>query len=146
MPESAHFKESELKCECCGANEMTHEALAMAEEFRAAAGSLPVTVNSAYRCYDRNLAVGGEPHSQHLQGRALDVSMPGMTAGDLEAIARKCPSVVGLGRDDFRGFLHIDCRLGYAPSVHRPAAVWCYDANGKSCVYYPHAVEPKDSV
>lgn len=39
----------------------------------------PVIINSGYRSYLVNKAVGGEEDSQHLSGQAADIRIPGMT-------------------------------------------------------------------
>lgn len=39
----------------------------------------PVIINSAYRSYAVNKAIGGEDDSQHLFGQAADIRIPGMT-------------------------------------------------------------------
>ena len=55
------------------------------EILRAAAGG-PLAVLSAYRTPEHNAAVGGAPQSQHVEGRALDVT--GATASPLELFGR----------------------------------------------------------
>lgn len=42
------------------------------EPLRSALGR-PVVINSGYRCPALNAAVGGAPHSLHMQGRAVDI-------------------------------------------------------------------------
>lgn len=37
----------------------------------------PMLINSGYRCQLNNFMVGGEPHSAHLEGNAVDVSIIG---------------------------------------------------------------------
>ncbi len=125
---SQHFKSSELACHHCGRNECTQALVDALEQFRAAAG-LPVQVNDAYRCPFHNKAVGGIDKSQHELGTAADISIVGLTGVDLERIARQCPLIKGIGRDDRNDYLHID--------VRENPAQWCYGADGKQCLYYP---------
>lgn len=40
----------------------------------------PVVITSGYRSRELNLAVGGSLNSMHMQGRAADIVVPGMTA------------------------------------------------------------------
>lgn len=129
MPSSLHFSASELACECCQQNLCRQEVYDMLEEFRALVGK-PVIVTSGYRCLSHNTTVGGAPRSQHTLGTAADIRVEGMTAAELEAIARKCNLVCGIGRNDHEQFLHIDCRSG-------GVAAWCYSENGAQCAYYP---------
>lgn len=126
---SLHFTAAELNCRCgCGVNLCGHETYAMLEEFRRATGNMPVTVTSGYRCAEHNKAEGGALHSQHLLGNAADIVMPGKTAAQLERIAWMCDTVVGIGRNDHTGMLHIDCRPG-------ADVKWCYDEQGKQSAY-----------
>ena len=37
----------------------------------------PIYVNSGYRCYRHNAAVGGVPNSQHMRGEAADLRIDG---------------------------------------------------------------------
>ena len=46
------------------------------EEIRKLCGSLPVTVNSGYRCEALNEAVGGVPDSAHRWGLGADIVIP----------------------------------------------------------------------
>lgn len=126
--ESEHFSEKELRCRCgCKKNGVTEELLVALEALRRLAGK-PVKVHSAYRCREHNRRVNGAPHSQHLFGRAADISIQGMTAAELEAIASRIRIIGGIGRNDHKQYLHIDVR----PRMAR----WCYDKQGKVCEYY----------
>ncbi len=48
------------------------------EPLRMKLGS-PVVITSGYRCAALNSAVGGSANSHHVQGRAADITAPGMT-------------------------------------------------------------------
>jgi hypothetical protein len=43
----------------------------------------PVHVNSGYRCYELNKAIGSKETSQHRQGCAVDFEIPGIDNRDL---------------------------------------------------------------
>lgn len=101
----------------------------MLEQFRAEAGA-PVQVDDAYRCPVHNAQVGGVKDSQHGLGNAADVKIAGMTGAQLEAIARRCPLVKGIGRSDFADYIHLD--VG-------PPREWCYSRTGAQEAYYPPA-------
>jgi uncharacterized protein YcbK (DUF882 family) len=47
------------------------------EEVRRDCGDRPITVSSGYRTPRWNVLVGGARHSQHVQGRAIDMRTPG---------------------------------------------------------------------
>lgn len=89
------------------------EALAMEFEcLRALLGSVPLLVVSAYRTVEWNRFVGGKVHSQHVQGRALDlVPARPNDLDDLYQAARsraKTGTIRGIGR--YPSFIHIDIR------------------------------------
>jgi|SRR5882672_8534371 len=130
---SAHFSDAELRCHH-GINGCTQLLVDTLEEIRHKAGDIPVRVNDAYRCAVCNLALGNAArNSQHMLGNAADISVPGMTAAQLEEIARTIPAVHGIGRDDRQQYLHVDVRD--TPTV----SAWCYDDKGDQCPYYPPA-------
>ena len=94
----------------------TSRALTLASEFEAirAVVGQPIVIGSAYRTPEHNAAIGGAKHSQHTQGRALDLYPPkGMS---LDAFYRICrdrarldeSTIGGLGR--YPTFVHIDIR------------------------------------
>lgn len=69
----------------------------------------PVTINSAYRTPTYNIKVGGTVYSQHLYGKAADISVkgiaPGKVAAYTETLLKNCG---GIGR--YSTFTHIDVR------------------------------------
>ena len=130
MPQSsAHFSKHELACKHCGECFVEQDLLDALEAFRAAVGS-PVLIHSAYRCAQHNAAVGGKKNSQHVAGRAADISVIGKTARELKAIAETVPQIKGFGIDDHKDYLHIDVRASEV------ACLWCYSEAGKTIPYY----------
>lgn len=69
----------------------------------------PVIINSAYRTPTYNSKVGGAKYSQHLYGKAADITVkntnPAAVATYLE---NKYPNTYGIGR--YPTFTHIDTR------------------------------------
>ncbi len=148
---SAHFSDEELQChgsKCgplgtgCHVNGCTSALIDALDAFRLRAlsgwGALApdkyftfpgVIVNDAYRCPQHNAEVGGVKGSQHMLGEAADIRIPGMTAAQLEAIARQVPAIKGIGRADKQAYLHVD--------VRETTAQWCYSESGAQCPYYP---------
>lgn len=58
------------------------------EVLRAMVGK-PITLNSGYRSPEYNKKVGGAGHSQHMQGKAADIMVAGMTSKELQVLAKK---------------------------------------------------------
>ena len=127
---SQHFTESELACPHCGVNGCTQALVDALELFRAAVGK-PVLIDSAYRCPEHNAGTpNAAKNSVHMQGEAADIRVAGMTARELEAIARTIPAIRdgGIGVAPELNYIHID--------VRDTAARWAYDAGGKTIPYY----------
>lgn len=70
----------------------------------------PLTVNSGYRPSAINKAIGGASRSQHIQGRALDLSCSNLTK--LYQIVKAIPEITGVGSGMHKGFVHLDNRPG----------------------------------
>lgn len=69
----------------------------------------PVTITSAYRTPPRNKAVGGTNYSQHLYGRAADISVKATAPKSVAAYVEKLlPGKGGIGI--YSTFVHVDVR------------------------------------
>ncbi|MEM6380083.1 MAG: D-Ala-D-Ala carboxypeptidase family metallohydrolase [Bacteroidota bacterium] len=73
----------------------------------------PIHINSGYRSPAHNAAIGGVPDSQHLTGKAADITMKNFTSKDLALRIEKMinngeikQGGVGL----YNGFVHYDIR------------------------------------
>ena len=94
------------------------------EDIRAMLGGVPITISSAFRTPMYNAAVGGAKLSQHVQGRALDITHASLRPLELFAAIRelqrggKLPLLGGLG--SYSTFVHIDVR----PKVGGRLSVW----------------------
>lgn len=85
------------------------------EVIREALGGKPIKVGSGYRDPAYNKAIGGALRSQHMQGRAADITVKGVPQAKVHATilelwkAGKLPKLGGLG--DYPGrFVHVDVR------------------------------------
>jgi uncharacterized protein YcbK (DUF882 family) len=91
------------------------------EKIRQAIGNKPIIVVSGHRCPECNRLAGGVPLSQHLQSRAADITVEGMTVDELadvilDLINKGVITQGGLGRyyvgkgSRKRPFVHYDTR------------------------------------
>jgi uncharacterized protein YcbK (DUF882 family) len=121
---SEHFSDQELACHHCGVNACTQELVDALEQFRAAVGK-PVVVDDAYRCAAHNATTpNAAKNSQHQDGTAADVKVPGMSAREMYAVAKNIPAFQqgGIGVAEIQNYIHLDVR----GSVAR----WCYNEHG----------------
>jgi uncharacterized protein YcbK (DUF882 family) len=77
----------------------------------------PIKINSGYRSPAYNKKIGGATKSQHMLGRAADITIQGMTAGQVadtieQLIAAGKMQQGGLGR--YPNFVHYDIRKSRA--------------------------------
>ena len=82
---------------------------------RHACGDLPIAILSGYRSPAHNAAVGGAQHSQHMEGRAADITVKGLKPVEVHTIFlqlhnQKTITLGGLGLYD--NWVHIDIRPG----------------------------------
>ncbi len=77
----------------------------------------PVTVTSGYRCTALNRAVGGVTSSDHMQGKAADIVVPGYgTPYDVAKAIAPLVSVLGIGQLILEGvgdkrWVHVSTRV-----------------------------------
>lgn len=110
----------EVACKCgCGFDTIDAETLEIVQDccdyFASKMGvdKVYLTVHSGARCKDHNKAVGGKPSSQHLLGRAMDISIAGVKPEDVyKFLDGNYPTEYGLG--NYATFTHIDTRTGIA--------------------------------
>lgn len=95
------------------------------EEIRHILGDRPIVILSAYRTPMYNAKIeGAATGSQHIQGRALDLWHPDLTASQTYARVKQAyrsgqlPMLGGLGL--YKTFIHIDTR----PSDPKRLALW----------------------
>lgn len=106
---SPHFKRSEFACkDACGFDDVDPILVLLLEDIREYFDA-PVIVHSGCRCPRHNHAVGGAKHSQHLLGKAADITVQGHTPDEVaDVIESRYPQSGGLGRYD--SFTHVDVR------------------------------------
>lgn len=73
----------------------------------------PIHINSGYRSPSHNTAIGGVSNSQHLTGKAADITMKNFTAKDLVLVLERMINTGELqqgGLGLYNGFVHYDIR------------------------------------
>ncbi len=68
-----------------------------------------VIITSAFRCEERNRAVGGATNSQHMQGRAVDITLRNQEK-DISEIAEMAIDIGFTGIGYYSTFIHLDVR------------------------------------
>lgn len=100
-----HFKYDEFDCKHCGKNWTDIGLIDKLDKIREEYEK-PITVTCGYRCPGHNMAVGGVRKSQHVQGKAADITGPDLD--ELYVLCLKHFKAVGDGRP--KGFIHVDLR------------------------------------
>jgi uncharacterized protein YcbK (DUF882 family) len=86
------------------------ELITKLEKLRKRLG-LPMIVNSGYRCPKRNQQVGGAEKSQHLLGKAADISLHNQQL-DIDIIFNIARKIGFKGIGLYDNFIHLDVRDG----------------------------------
>jgi zinc D-Ala-D-Ala carboxypeptidase len=107
---SPHFSKAEFACHCCGELKVEQRLIDALEQMRSLAGKA-IVVHDGYRCPGHNQEVGGVSNSEHTQGTASDVEIPGLSLQQIYELALQVPDFAqgGIGVYD-GGFLHVDVR------------------------------------
>lgn len=107
---SKNFTQEEFECPCCAQLVYEQGLIDKLQRLRDIM-QRPFVVNSGYRCHVHNDAIGGSPRSQHMLGRACDISTNGWGAWTLYqfvGFATRISLSVGV----YDGFVHVDNRVG----------------------------------
>ncbi len=116
---SQHFTLKELDCHC-GCVTPPHIAKNLAnlaqslESLRTRLGGVPLHVNSGYRCPAYNARIGGAKESQHMSGKAADLSGKSVSPAKIAQHAELIPSFRNGGIGRYKFFTHVDIRDGAA--------------------------------
>ena len=117
-----NFKKSEFDCKCgCempGDVFVNITKLANQLQYVRDNVSMPITINSAYRCEAHNKSVGGSVNSQHLLGKAADIVIQGLdpvldTYDYLDELMLSGEILQG-GLGMYQSFTHYDIRKNKA--------------------------------
>lgn len=112
---SPNFNSRETKCHCgCGEWKVSPTLVQSLELLRKKAGNLPIYINSARRCAVHNANVGGAADSQHLNGKAADITHSKLSLLELLKIVETVATFKNGGIGVYETFLHVDVRQGEA--------------------------------
>lgn len=110
---SPNFKWKEFRCRCgrteCPQCRIDARLVAGLQELRERLGR-PITITSGFRCPPHNAAVDGKPDSQHLEGRAADIRVAGMTPTELMRAAERVAVFARGGIGIYSWGVHVDVR------------------------------------
>lgn len=106
-----YFLCEEFLCPCCGMALMDRDFVIALNRLRAIADR-PIKINSGFRCYSHNFAIGGASNSQHLAGKAADIVIVDLTLNEMVELAEQVETFRngGIGIYSKKGFIHIDSR------------------------------------
>jgi len=117
MTKNFKIKEFECKCECDMPLEVYENIIKLASQlqFLRDYTGRPITINSAYRCPEHNAKVGGSKTSQHLLGKAADITIQSLKPAEVYALIEELIDMGhmlqgGLGLYEEKGFVHYDIR------------------------------------
>lgn len=85
------------------------------ELLRAACGNRPLVITSGFRSPAHNAVVGGATHSQHMEGRAADIVVAGMSPARVHAMAlslHRAGTIRLGGLGSYARWTHVDIRPG----------------------------------
>ena len=118
MKLSEHFTSEEFACKCgCNFDSISPELIEVLEELRQVYQQ-PITINSGCRCPSWNEKVGGEKHSQHMEGTAADIVVHGVSPfKTYQYLDGKYKGRYGIGL--YATWCHIDVRKGNAARWNR---------------------------
>jgi len=115
MTKNFKIQEFECKCGCDMPLEVYENIIKLASQlqFLRDYTGRPITINSAYRCPEHNAKVGGSKTSQHLLGKAADITIQSLKPAEVYALIEDLIDMGhmlqgGLGLYDT--FVHYDIR------------------------------------
>ena len=109
-----NFKYKEFDCHgsgCCSTTIIDEKLVEYVQRIRDHFGK-PVTITSPYRCETHNKRVGGATKSYHMQGRAADIVVQGVSSREVAKYAESI-GILGIGLYETSAdgyFTHIDTR------------------------------------
>lgn len=111
---TANFQYREFDCQgsgCCTSTIIDEQLVRYVQKIRDHFGK-PITITSPYRCETHNRRVGGASRSYHMQGKAADIVVQGVSSREVAKYAESI-GILGIGLYETASdgyFTHIDTR------------------------------------
>lgn len=111
---SKNFQYKEFDCQgkgCCSTTIIDEKLVEYVQRIRDHFGK-PITITSPYRCEVHNRRVGGATKSYHMQGKAADIVVQGVSSREVAKYAESI-GILGIGLYETSAdgyFTHIDTR------------------------------------
>jgi len=117
LTKNFNLKEFECKCGCDMPLEVYENLIKLTGQLQILRDYLgrPIKINSAYRCPKHNAKIGGSKTSQHLLGKAADITIQSLKPIEVFTIIEDLIDFGvmlqgGLGLYEEKGFVHYDIR------------------------------------
>ncbi len=117
MTKNFSIKEFECKCGCEMPDDVLVNITKLAHQLQYVRDNvaMPIIINSAYRCQEHNAKVGGSKTSQHLLGKAADITIQSLKPAEVFVLIEDLIDMGhmlqgGLGLYEEKGFVHYDIR------------------------------------
>ena len=117
MTKNFSIKEFECKCGCEMPDDVLVNITKLANQLQYVRDNvaMPIIINSAYRCQEHNAKVGGSKTSQHLLGKAADITIQSLKPAEVFVLIEDLIDMGhmlqgGLGLYEEKGFVHYDIR------------------------------------
>lgn len=107
-----NFFSDEFACKCGCGFETISMCLVKGLQILRDIVQAPVNINSGCRCVEHNAAVGGSKKSQHILGKAADITVDGYTPEEVADFAELIPEFENGGIIIYDTWVHLDVRTG----------------------------------
>ena len=122
-----NLSEFECKCGCEMPDDVLENIKKLAEELQVVRDYVhePININSAYRCKKHNRSIGSKDTSQHVLGKAADITIKHFTPDEVFDVIqnlRRNPMIKGVkfqGIGRYNTFTHVDLRKYYSTWDYR---------------------------
>jgi len=88
----------------------------------------PIRINSGYRCPELNTEINGSKHSQHMEGKASDIDVPGMTPPEVAELIVELDLPFDQVICEFSSWVHVS----YEPDRDRRAQRTAQKIDGRT--------------